>query len=62
MSTRAAVLSRGLIGSIGERVVVASPIYKQHFDLRSGACVESPAHAVDCYRARVLDGQVWIAP
>jgi nitrite reductase (NADH) small subunit len=59
--SRAAVLARGLVGSIGERIVVASPIYKQHFDLTSGACLESAAHSVDCYRARVHEGQVWIA-
>lgn len=59
--SQAAVLSRGLVGSIGERIVVASPIYKQHFDLQSGECVESAAHSVDRYRARVADGQVWIA-
>lgn len=59
--SQAAVLSRGLVGSIGPRIVVASPIYKQHFDLSTGECVESAAHSVDCYRARVADGQVWIA-
>ena len=59
--SQAAVLSRGLVGSIGERIVVASPIYKQHFDLRSGACIESAAHGVNSYRACVRDGQVWIA-
>jgi nitrite reductase (NADH) small subunit len=59
--SKAAVLSRGLVGSIGERIVVASPIYKQHFDLQSGECVESAAHSVERYRARVADGQVWIA-
>jgi len=59
--SHAAVLARGLVGSIGARIVVASPIYKQHFDLTSGACVESPAHAVASYQARVADGQVWIA-
>jgi len=59
--SRAAVLSRGLVGSIGARIVVASPIYKQHFDLQSGECIESAAHSVDCYRARVHEGQVWIA-
>jgi len=59
--SRAAVLSRGLVGSIGARIVVASPIYKQHFDLRSGECVESAAHSVDTYHARVHEGQVWIA-
>lgn len=57
----AAVLARGLVGSIGARIVVASPIYKQHFDLQNGACIESAAHPVDCYRARVAEGQVWIA-
>ena len=60
--SHAAVLSRGLVGSIGARIVVPSPIYKQPFDLQSGDCVESPAHSVDCYRARIADGQVWIAP
>ena len=58
----AAVLSRGLVGSIGERIVVASPIYKQHFDLRSGECLEAPEHSVASYPARVEGGKVWIAP
>ena len=48
----AAVLSRGLVGSLGERVVVASPIHKQHFDLRTGECLEAPAHAVHTWRVR----------
>jgi nitrite reductase (NADH) small subunit len=59
--SRAAVLARGLVGSIGERIVVASPIYKQHFDLKNGECIESAAHSVDSYQARVTDGQVWVA-
>jgi nitrite reductase (NADH) small subunit len=56
----AAVLSRGLVGSIGERIVVASPIYKQHFDLRTGECLEAPAHSVGSYPVRVADGKVWV--
>lgn len=59
-ASQAAVLSRGLVGSIGDRVVVASPIYKQHFDLRTGECVESPEHSVRAYPARVEGGQVWV--
>ena len=58
----AAVLSRGLVGSIGERIVVASPIYKQHFDLHSGECLEAPEHSVASYPARVEGGKVWVAP
>jgi nitrite reductase (NADH) small subunit len=59
-NSQAAVLSRGLVGSIGERVVVASPIYKQHFDLRTGECLEAPHNSVACYPVRVEDGQVWV--
>jgi nitrite reductase (NADH) small subunit len=56
----AAVLSRGLVGSIGERVVVASPIYKQHFDLQTGECLEAPHNSVASYPVRVADGKVWV--
>lgn len=59
--SQAAVLSRGLIGSVGERLVVASPIYKHHFDLRTGECLETPAYSVNAFAARVENAQVWIA-
>ncbi len=57
----AAVLSRGLVGSIGERIVVASPIYKQHFDLHSGECLEAPEHSVRAHAVRVHEGRVQVA-
>jgi nitrite reductase (NADH) small subunit len=60
-NSQASVLSRGLVGSLGERVVVASPIYKHHFDLRTGECLEAPEHSVAAYAARVYDGKVWVA-
>ncbi|ACR31406.1 nitrite reductase small subunit NirD [Burkholderia glumae] len=58
--SRAAVLSRGLVGSLGERVVVASPLFKQHFDLRTGECVEAPEKSVGVYASRVEGGLVWV--
>jgi nitrite reductase (NADH) small subunit len=57
----ASVLARGLVGSLGERVVVASPLYKQHFDLATGECLEDPGHPVPAYAARIEDGRVWVA-
>jgi nitrite reductase (NADH) small subunit len=60
-NSQASVLSRGLIGSLGERVVVASPIYKHHFDLRTGECLEMPEHSVTAYPARIAAGKVWVA-
>jgi len=59
-NSNAAVLSRGLIGSIGDRVVVASPIYKHHFDLQTGECIEAPECSVASYPVRVEDGKVWV--
>jgi len=59
-NSQASVLSRGLVGSIGERVVVASPIYKQHFDLQTGECLEAPEHSVISYAARIDGGKVWV--
>jgi nitrite reductase (NADH) small subunit len=60
-NSHAAVLSRGLVGSVGERVVVASPIYKHHFDLSTGECLEAPQHSVASFPVRVADGKVWVA-
>ncbi len=34
------VLSRGIVGDIQGELVVASPLYKQHFSLTTGRCLE----------------------
>ena len=59
-NSQAAVLSRGLVGNLGERIVVASPIYKQHFDLQTGECLEAPEHSIATYPARIAEGKVWV--
>jgi nitrite reductase (NADH) small subunit len=56
----ASVLSRGIVGDLGGELVVASPIYKQHFSLTTGRCLEEPEHSVKVFAARVVDGTVWI--
>ncbi|GAB1434258.1 nitrite reductase small subunit NirD [Sphaerotilus sulfidivorans] len=56
----ASVLSRGLVGSLGEQIVVASPLYKQHYDLSTGACLEQPELSVRAHAARVEDGRVLV--
>ncbi|KAB0583813.1 nitrite reductase small subunit NirD [Ideonella dechloratans] len=57
----ASVLSRGLVGNLGEHLVVASPLYKHHIDLRTGVCLESPEWSVRPYAVRVKDGRVLVS-
>jgi nitrite reductase (NADH) small subunit len=59
--SKAFVLSRGIVGSRGDRVKVASPIYKQSFDLRTGACLDDPDVSVPVFEVRVVGGTVQIA-
>ncbi|HIG79642.1 MAG TPA: nitrite reductase small subunit NirD [Cycloclasticus sp.] len=58
--SEANVLARGIIGSIGEALVVASPIYKQHFDLTTGQCLEDETVAVESYPVRIDNDRVYI--
>ncbi len=37
---RANVLARGIVGDVSGELVVASPLYKEHFSLTSGRCLE----------------------
>ena len=55
---KANVLSRGITGSIGDDVVVASPLYKQHFNLATGACLEDTEHSVKIFPVRVAAGKI----
>ena len=48
----AAVLSRGIVGTRGGVPTIASPLLKQVFDLRTGACLDDPAVAVDVHLVR----------
>lgn len=56
--TGAAVLSRGIVGDIRGEIVVASPIFKQHFSLETGRCLEDGQIKVATYPIRVNDGTV----
>lgn len=60
-NAQASVLARGLVGNLGERIVVASPIYKHHFDLESGKCIEAPENSVTAYPVRIENRMVWVA-
>jgi nitrite reductase (NADH) small subunit len=59
--TGAFVLSRGIVGSRGDIPTVASPLHKQVFDLRTGACLDDETVSVPVYGVRLRDGLVEVA-
>lgn len=58
---QANVLSRGLMGDIAGQPVVASPLYKQHFNLETGQCLEDANVQIPAYAAQIVNGRVQIS-
>ena len=54
----ASVLARGIVGTVGTEPVVASPMYKQRFELRTGICLDDASVSVCVYPVEVCDGRV----
>ena len=59
-ASHANVLSRGIVGDVKGERVVASPLYKHHYSLVTGRCLEDSARSVNVYPVRVLDGRIWV--
>ena len=51
--SRANVLSRGIVGDLKGELVVASPVYKQHFSLATGQCLEDRGVRIAVFPARI---------
>ncbi|MEY4589199.1 MAG: nitrite reductase small subunit [Pseudomonadota bacterium] len=59
--SNAAVLSRGIVGDLKGHLVVASPVYKQHFNLRTGECLEDTTVKLATYSVREHNGIIELA-
>ena len=58
--SKANVLSRGIVGDLKGELVVASPIYKQHFNLTTGQCLEEADVRIAAYPVRVEGDKVLV--
>lgn len=54
--SNAAVISRGLVGSVGGELKVSSPLYKQSFSLDTGICFDDPTVSLTTYDVRERNG------
>jgi nitrite reductase (NADH) small subunit len=54
------VIARGIVGSVGARDTVASPMYKHVFDLVTGECLSDPSVRLPVHRTWVAGGVVYV--
>ena len=59
--SHAFVIARGIVGDRGGAPKIASPIFKQSFDLATGQCMDDPNVKLPCYPTRVRDGRIAIS-
>lgn len=55
------VIGRGIVGSLYGDLVIASPLYKQHFRLADGGCLEYPEQRLKTWPVRLNGDTVEIA-
>ena len=58
--SKAMVLARGIVGDRAGIAKIASPIYKQSFDLRTGQCLDDPTVSVRTWPVKVVSGRVMV--
>ena len=58
--SQANVMCRGIIGDIQGERVIASPIYKQHFSLATGRCLEDKDQKLLVFPTKIENGRVWV--
>ena len=56
--SKAFVLARGIVGDKDGVPKIASPMYKQAFDLTSGRCLDDETVSVPVYPVRIQAGRV----
>ena len=59
--SKAFVLSRGIVGDRNGIPKVASPIYKQNFNLLTGQCLDDETVSITTYKVRVVEARVQVA-
>ncbi|MCK0744239.1 nitrite reductase small subunit NirD [Chromohalobacter nigrandesensis] len=58
--SNANVIARGIVGDIQGEPVIASPIYKQHFRLADGVCVEDENVRLRTWEVKIEGDDVMI--
>lgn len=54
------VLARGIVGTVDDRWYVASPVYKQRFELETGRCLDAEGVAVRTWAVDLVGDEVHV--
>ena len=46
------------MAQLDDQITVASPMYKQHFNLQTGQCLEDETVSIPVYKTQVIDNMV----
>lgn len=57
---KAYVMSRGMIGDIKGELMVAAPLKKQHYSLKTGVCLDMEGVSIPSYEAKIENNQVFV--
>lgn len=57
---KANVLSRGIVGDVKGQLVVASPLYKEHYNLITGQCLEDESQSIPVHEVKLETDQVLV--
>lgn len=55
------VIARGILGEKNGVPTVASPLYKEEYNLETGECVNGADYTLPVYKTEIKDGDVYVA-
>jgi nitrite reductase (NADH) small subunit len=58
--SKAFVMARGIVGDRHGVPKIASPIYKQNFNLKTGECLDDPKVRLTVYAVRASEGRIHV--
>jgi len=59
--SNAFVIARGIVGDRAGVPKIASPIYKQNFNLQTGECMDDPSVRLATFAIRVVAGRIQVS-
>ncbi|PLA74965.1 nitrite reductase (NAD(P)H) small subunit [Hydrogenovibrio sp. SC-1] len=57
---QANVLSRGMVGDLKGELMVASPLQKQHYSLKTGICLDDETVSISKFETKIENQSVWV--